>query len=229
MHIKILNLLALYSQNPRESFNVASKRAKKREITWRERRRDCNRRAGRRRGSSIKDNIEHMSRLDIAHWNCRVGFTRFSGRSARKTQLYADICRWNCDGEHLVAPGHRRARVCERCALAWARRTPAAYKPPEAAPCLHPRNICKYIYVYFKYIGPVHTYACVYSVSIHTILYMHIEYTANPANTYMSVVYAIVARARTLTAFPRAYMCTRDLLSQIETNYATWTISRDTT
>lgn len=112
-------------------------------------RRDCDRRAG-YAAPQLKIAIEHMPRLD-AHWNCRAGFTWFSGRgarSARKMQLYADIRRGETPtvSNHLRVAPARRVRVCKRCALAWARRTPVACKPRKLRPCMHPRNICKYTY-----------------------------------------------------------------------------------
>lgn len=146
-----------------------------------------------------------MSRLD-AHWNCHAGFTRFSGhgaRNARKMQLYADIRRWNSDGEHLVAPTPacscvRTMRTCVS--------TPAACKPRKLRrACIREIYANIYLYVYFKYIGPVHTCVCVHSISVHmythTIPYMHripyIEYTANPANTRICAWYTRYCRACT--------------------------------
>ena len=90
----------------------------------------------------------------MRNWNCRAGFTRFSGHgthSARKMQLY---CGYPATPVELrVECNHLRAIPACSCAQTMCpsvniRRTPHAgcMRTSEAAPCMHPRNICKYTY-----------------------------------------------------------------------------------
>lgn len=159
-----------------------------------------------------------MSRLD-AHWNCQAGFTRFSGRgarSARKMQLYADIRRWNSDGEHS-SHRRRRVRVCERCALAWARRLHV--NPGSCAVLASEKYMQIYIYMCVFQVHRSSSHIRVRTQCKRTRIYiqshiciLNIQQTLQ-THIYMRGIRDIVARARTLTTFPRAYMCTHDLLS----------------
>lgn len=190
-----------------------------------------------------------MSRLD-AHWNCRAGFTRFSGRGAHVAPERCNYTRISAGGKLRRWANHLRAApacscVQTWCALAWARRTPSAACKLRKLRAVHAPEKYMQIYIYI-YIRILQVYRSSSRVCTRTMAYARIQPSTRMLNVQQSLqihVYShafkcvrgirgiVVVRARMLTAFSCARTCTRDLLSYVETtsNYAiTRTISRTT-
>lgn len=142
---------------------------------------------------------------------------------------------------------HRTAPACS-CVQTMRTRVSMAHagcmRTSEAAPCMHSRNICKYTYTCTSGTWSIlricmsttayarmHIYRFYVRIQNIVNIYSNLcKYVYNHARVNVHGIRGIVVRARTLTAFTRTHTCIDNLLSYVETNYATtWTILRSIT